>query len=427
MGSSRPPGVLPANLQGIWNKEYEAPWNADFHTNINLQMNYWPAEIANLPECVAPLSHFMQRLTLPGSHTAREMYSARGWTFHHLTDPFGRTGVMDGPWGLIPMDGPWMTFPLWRHYTFTLDTAYLRDIAYPVMKGAARFVMDFLIYDGEGHLVTAPSGSPENTYYLPYKNIPVSLTYASTMDIEIIIGLFQHCMKAMDILGKDQALRESLAETLKHLPSLQIGRNGTLQEWIKDYREVHPGHRHISHLLALYPLDQINLDKPKLFEAVKKTIKRRLIHGGGHTGWSRAWIINFYDRLLMPEEAHKHLMLLFKKSTLTNLLDTHPPFQIDGNFGGTAAIAGMLLQSQGGVIRLLPALPWEWEHGEVKGLKARGDFTVDIKWEKNHLQQAAVKAVKNTPCTIAYGNKKSIFDAKENTTYVFDSDLKLVK
>ncbi len=427
MGSSRKPGVLPANLQGIWNDKFNAPWNADFHTNINLQMNYWPAEIANLPECVEPLSRFMDKLTVPGTRTAREMYGARGWTFHHLTDAFGRTGVMDGSWGLTPMDGPWMTFPLWRHYAFTLDTSYLRTIAWPVMKGSARFILDFLIEGPEGYLVTAPSASPENAYFLPGTKKTANLTYAATMDIEIIKGLFEHCIRASGILDTDRGLRDSLEAAMKHLPPFRIGANGTLQEWIKDYEEPWPGHRHISHLLGLYPLHQINPDKPELFEAARKTIERRLANGGGHTGWSRAWIINFYDRLEMGEEAHKHLLLLLKKSTLSNLFDTHPPFQIDGNFGGTAGIAGMLLQSWNGTIRLLPALPQAWDHGEVRGLKARGDFLVDIKWKDHKPVQVTVHAGKKVPVEILYGTEKYSLTPEKGMTYTFDGNLKPIK
>jgi len=423
MVASTATASLPPNLQGKWNEELDPPWNCDYHHDVNLQMNYWPAEVANLPECVAPLSRFMQRLAVPGARTARKMYGARGWTFHHLTDPFGRTGVMDGPWGLTPMDGPWMTFPLWRHYTFTMDRAWLRDVAYPLMKGAAEFALDFLIEDGQGHLVTAPSTSPENSYYLPDSNHKVKLTYAAAMDIEIVTALFEHCIEASEALDVDEAFRARLTDALNRLPPLRIGANGTIQEWIRDYREVAPGHRHISHLLALYPLNQINPGKPKLFEAAKKTIERRLAHGGGHTGWSRAWIINFYDRLRMGDEAHKHLLLLFRKSTVPNLFDTHPPFQIDGNFGGTAAIAGMLLQSQGGVIRLLPALPSAWSHGKVTGLKARGGFTVHIEWAGGRLKRATVHASKAGQCTVVCGGKQCGLEADAGEKYRFDESL----
>ncbi len=426
MGSSRSPGVLPANLQGIWNHKYNAPWNSDFHTNINLQMNYWPAEITNLPECVDPLNHLMERLTVPGRRTATEMYGAGGWTFHHLTDAFGRTGVMDGPWGVTPMDGPWMTFPVYRHFEYTLDTAYLRKTAYPLMKGSARFVLDFLIKGPEGYLVTAPSASPENAYFIPGTKKKGRLTYAATMDIEIIKGLFENCIKATEILNTDKDLRDSLENAMKRLPPLRIGKNGTLQEWIKDYEEPMPGHRHISHLLALYPLSQIqiNPNTPELFEAAKKTIERRLSNGGGHTGWSRAWIINFYDRLLMGEKAHEHLLLLLKKSTLPNLFDTHPPFQIDGNFGGTAAIAGMFLFSHKNEIMLLPALPSAWHSGSIEGLKAKGNITVDIRWKDNKLDEVVLTPGRSGNIKIVYSDKYILLNVEKGKKYKLNGDLK---
>ncbi|MGZ5454751.1 MAG: glycoside hydrolase family 95 protein, partial [Candidatus Aminicenantales bacterium] len=310
MGSSRRPAALPANLQGIWNQDFEAAWNSDFHTNINLQMNYWPAEVANLPETVAPLSDFVGRLTVPGTLTARKTYGTRGWTLHHLTDPFGRTGVADGIWGVSPMAGPWMTFPLWDHYEFTGDTAFLRNVAYPIMKGSAEFVADFLVPSPEGWLVTAPSHSPENAYLDPKTGKSESLTYAATIDVEIARALFENCIRAAGILGVDAEFSARLKELEAKLPPLQIGKFGNLQEWIKDYDEVEPGHRHMSHMLALYPLAQITPETPELFEAAKRTIARRLEHGGGQTGWSRAWIVSFYARLLEGETAYQNLLTL---------------------------------------------------------------------------------------------------------------------
>jgi len=392
MGSSRRPAALPANLQGIWNRDFEAAWNSDFHTNINLQMNYWPAEVANLSETVAPLADFLGRLTVPGAVTARKTYGARGWTLHHLTDPFGRTGVADGVWGVSPMAGPWMTFPLWDHYEFTGDTAFLRDVAYPIMKGSAEFVADFLVPSPGGWLVTAPSHSPENAYIDPKTGRAESLTYAATIDVEIARALFENCRRAAGLLGVDAEFAARLKELEKRLPPLRIGRFGNVQEWIEDYGEAEPGHRHMSHMLALYPLAQISPETPELFEAARRTIARRLEHGGGQTGWSRAWIVNFYARLLEGEAAYRNLLALLRKSTLKNLFDTHPPFQIDGNFGGAAGIAEMLVQSHRGFIQVLPALPAAWADGRFRGLCARGGFELDASWRGGRIVELRVRS-----------------------------------
>jgi alpha-L-fucosidase 2 len=405
MSSSRTPAVLPANLQGIWNKEMNAPWNSDFHTNINLQMNYWPAEVCNLSETSEKLISFMEKLVVPGSVTAREMYGTGGWTIHHLTDPFGRTGVADGVWGITPMNGPWMTFPVYEHYLFTVDTSFLREKAYPMMKGTAEFVLGFLVESPEGFLVTNPSHSPENNFRDTRTGEVSALTYSATTDIEVLNALLDNCIEASGILKTDYEFADKLREVKKRLPPVKINSKGVIQEWINDYEEPEPGHRHMSHLLGLYPLSQFTPETPDLFKAAEATIERRLSFGGGHTGWSRAWIVSLYARLQNGEKAYENLLALLRKSTLPNLFDTHPPFQIDGNFGGTAGIAEMLLQSHNNVIRLLPALPAEWNRGAAKGLCARGGFVIDMKWDDNRLLEAKISSEKGGICTIDYLGK----------------------
>jgi alpha-L-fucosidase 2 len=424
MGSSGYPARLPANLQGIWNRDISAPWGSDYHTNINLQMNYWPAEVCNLSETTEPLIAFMERLTVPGSVTAREMYGAKGWTLHHTTDPFGKTAVIDGVyWGMFPLGGAWMTLPLWEHYLFTNDTAYLRDHAYPVMKGAADFITSFLVEDKEGQLVTVPSYSPENSYIDPASGKEFKLTYAPTMDNQIIREVLNNCRKASAILGVDREWADNLQATLDRIPPDRVAPNGTIMEWIKDYKEAEPGHRHMSHLFGLHPGTQITPQTPELYEAARRTLERRLANGGGHTGWSRAWIINFYARLLDGNECYKHLRLLLEKSTLPNLFDNHPPFQIDGNFGGTAAIAEMLLQSQNGVINILPALPDAWPVGKVTGLRARGNFEVSVTWENGAAREITVRSLSGAPLNMVYRDKNVSMSTQKDMLYRFNNEL----
>lgn len=415
MSSSRSPGRLPANLQGIWNQEYEAPWNSDFHTNINLQMNYWPAESGDLGETSVILANFMKELMKPGERTAKEMYAARGWTIHHLTDPFGRTAVADGVWGVSPMAGPWMTFPVYRHFAFSQDRTYLKNVAYPILRGSLLWVLDFLIKSPEGYLVTNPSHSPENEFktMVDGKEVRSQLSYMSTIDIEIILELFDSFEEAATLLKEDKELLVRIKEVRKQLPPIRVGKNGGIQEWIHDYDEVEPGHRHMSHLLGLYPGNSINSNDPKLFEAAKKTIENRLASGGGHTGWSKAWIVNFYARLYDGEQANKHLKELIGKTCLPNLFSTHPPFQIDGNFGGAAGFAEMLVQSQPGEIHLLPGVPVSWKSGSVDGIKTRGDKKVSFKWENNRIVSLTVQVKAAEKIKVRFGKVVKEFKVKE--------------
>jgi len=418
--SSSRPGTLPANLQGIWTNKIQSPWNGDYHTDVNVEMNYWPAEVTNLSEMQLPLFDLVTSLVEPGKKTAKTQYHNRGWVVHPITNIWGYTSPGESAgWGMHTGGGAWISTHIYEHYAFTNDKVFLKKM-YPVLKESTQFYMDWLVKDPKsGKLVSGPAVSPENRFIAP-DGSKSSISMGPTHDQQVIWQLFTDFINASKELGYQDNFIIEVNEARNNLAGSKIGSDGRLMEWMEEYPEVEPGHRHISHLFALHPGSQINMEEtPELAEAAKKSLDYRIDHGGGHTGWSAAWLISQYARLQEAEKAEKSLHLVLKKSTSLNLFGQHPPFQMDANFGTTAGIAEMLIQSHAEILHLLPALPKNWSTGKANGLKARGNFIVDMEWENGIITKAKIYSMDGGDLKIVYGGKTKTISLKKGGSKVF--------
>ncbi len=423
MISSSRPGTMPMNLQGKWNNSIDPPWACDYHMNINQQMLYWPAEVANLSECQLPLFDYMESLVEPGKVTAKEHFNTRGWVVNTMNNAYGYTAPGWGfPWGFFPGGAAWLCQHLWEHYAFTQDRQFLAETAYPMMKEAALFWMDYLTEDEDGRLVSVPSYSPEHG----------GISKGASMDHQIAWDILNNCVKASEVLKKDEIFRNEAMEVRDKILPPKIGSWGQLQEWKEDVDDPDNHHRHVSHLFALHPGDQISVENtPKLAEAARVSLNAR---GDDGTGWSLAWKVNFWARLKDGDRAYKLFQRLLKPTatqgtemssgggTYPNLLCAHPPFQLDGNMGGNAGMAEMLLQSHTSTIELLPALPNAWKNGHIQGLKARGGFEIAMEWKEGKLAEATVQCTSIGTCTLKYKNNEQSFSMNAGETITLNEE-----